>query len=223
MIVSADGLFYEYYPRISINEWNVKHVYKPISSGYIDDYPAELSKKITLIKYFRANFLERTRNRQVTREEVEDSTRGGPTSNMPFVIKWLLKDGGSIIMLSTGAILVRYEGGTIMNVEAPFDDITFLDKFGVVSSMPLAKAISLGRDDIRRRLEFLTNNITDIIRRLSRNAAFFVCLIIAIITFFLETSYSCTMSTYWKSLPRYYCKYCNYWCVENKIVTLSFW
>ncbi|KAM7458382.1 hypothetical protein BLSTO_00850 [Blastocystis sp. subtype 1] len=25
------------------------------------------------------------------------------------------------------------------------------------------------------------------------------------------------MSSYWSSLPRYYCKYCNYWCVDNKI------
>ena len=30
------------------------------------------------------------------------------------------------------------------------------------------------------------------------------------------------MTTYWKSLPRYYCKYCNFWCVDNKIVFLLY-
>ena len=39
-------------------------------SGYIDDYPAELGKKITLVKYFRANFLERMTARDITKEEV---------------------------------------------------------------------------------------------------------------------------------------------------------
>ena len=29
------------------------------------------------------------------------------------------------------------------------------------------------------------------------------------------------MSSYWSSLPRYYCKYCNYWCVDNKIVAIT--
>ena len=40
---------------------------------------------------------------------------------MPFVIKWLIKEEASIIMLSTGAIQVRYDGGTILNLECPFD------------------------------------------------------------------------------------------------------
>lgn len=151
-------------------QWNFKQTFPPSNSGHIDNYPIELSKKITLIKYFRANFLERTQSRQLTKEEIEDTARRGPTQNMPFVLKWLIKEGGSICMLSTGAILVRYDGGTILNLESPFDDITFLDKFGIVSAMPLAKAITLGRDDINRRLEFITNNITDIVTKLSRNS-----------------------------------------------------
>ena len=169
MIVSSDGMFYEYYPRISITQWNVKATYVPVSLGHINDYPPELSKKITLIKYFRTNFLERARSRQISKEEIEDSTRGGPSQNMPFVVKWISRDENSICMLSTGAILIRYEGGTILNLEAPFDDITFLDKFGIVTSMSLSKAISIGRDDVRRRLQFVTNYISEIVTKLSRH------------------------------------------------------
>ncbi len=87
---------------------------------------------------------------------------------MPFALKWLVKGTAAICMLSTGAIQVRYEGGTILNLEAPFDDITYLDKYGVVSSMPLAKAVGMNRDDLIRRLEYVTNNISEIVTRLSK-------------------------------------------------------
>ena len=90
------------------------------------------------------------------------------------MIKWLIKEEASIIMLSTGAIQVRYDGGTILNLECPFDDVTFLDKFGIVTAVPLAKAVGLGRDDLRRRLDYITNNISEIVTRLSRKE-FFVC------------------------------------------------
>ena len=95
--------------------------------------------------------------------------KGGPAKNLPFVIKWLIKEEASIIMLSTGAIQVRYEGGTILNLECPFDDVTYLDKFGMITAVPLAKAVGLGRDDLKRRLAYVTNNITDIVTTLSRN------------------------------------------------------
>ena len=37
----------------------------------------------------------------------------------------------------------------------------------------------------------------------------------------LHRSFFCgIMSSYWKSLPRYHCTYCNYWCVDNKIVLI---
>ena len=75
-------------------------------------------------------------------------------------------------MLSTGAIQVRYEGGTILNLECPFDDVTYLDKFGMITAVPLAKAVGLGRDDLKRRLDYVTNNITDIVTTLSRNHYF---------------------------------------------------
>ena len=171
-------MFFEYHPRISIQQWNAGAVFPPAISGHIDDYPPELSKKITLIKYFRTNFLERLGNREITKEEVgerrgaerktEDSAKGGPSQNMPFVLKWLIKETASICMLSTGAIQVRYEGGTILNLEPPFDDVTFLDKYGVVSSIPLAKAVGMGRDDLMRRLEFITNSLSEIVTRLSK-------------------------------------------------------
>ena len=48
-------------------------------SGYIDDYPAELGKKITLVKYFRANFLERMTARDITKEEVGEFISGNFT------------------------------------------------------------------------------------------------------------------------------------------------
>lgn len=128
-----------------------------------------MSKKITLIKYFSTNFQERSKKRELSKEEIEDAAKGGPKQNMPFVVKWLIKEGGSICLLSTGAIQVRFEGGTIFNLESPFDDVTFLDKYQIVSSMTLAKAVSSGRDDIHRRLSFITNNITEIVTRLSRN------------------------------------------------------
>lgn len=135
---------------------------------------------------------------------------------MPFVVKWLIKEGGSICLLSTGAIQVRFEGGTIFNLESPFDDVTFLDKYQIVSSMTLAKAVSSGRDDIHRRLSFITNNITEIVTRLSRNvrnqfnilAELFFFIIISLLTSFqfrwlltgnhyLDTTVSTAISGVW--------------------------
>ena len=80
IIVSGDGMFFEYHPRISIQQWNAGAVFPPAISGHIDDYPPELSKKITLIKYFRTNFLERMGTREITKEEVGDDEelRGRP-------------------------------------------------------------------------------------------------------------------------------------------------
>lgn len=70
-MVSSDGMFFEYHPRISIQQWNIDELFPPSVSGHIDDYPDELSKKITLIKYFRTNFLERMTNREISKEEVK--------------------------------------------------------------------------------------------------------------------------------------------------------
>ncbi|CBK23376.2 uncharacterized protein [Blastocystis hominis] len=169
IVVSSNGLYYEYHPRISIKEWNRSQQFPPLYKGSIDDFPAEISKKITLVKYFRTTFHERANNREISKEELEDIAKGGPAKNLPFVIKWLIKEEASIIMLSTGAIQVRYEGGTILNLECPFDDVTYLDKFGMITAVPLAKAVGLGRDDLKRRLDYVTNNITDIVTTLSRN------------------------------------------------------
>ena len=169
IIVNADGSYYEYHPRISIKQWNFKQTFPPSQCGHIDCYPPELSKKITLIKYFRTNFLDRAQYRPISKEEIDDKTRGGPNRDMPFVIKWLVKEDSSICFLSTGAILVRFEGGTILNLESPFDDVTMLDKFGLVSSMTLSKAIAKNRDDINRRIQYITNSITDIVTKLSHH------------------------------------------------------
>ena len=70
-MVSSDVMFLEYHPRISIQQWNVDERFIPSVSGHIEDYPEELSKKITLIKYFRTNFLERMTNREISKEEVK--------------------------------------------------------------------------------------------------------------------------------------------------------
>ena len=44
-----------------------------------------------------------------------------------------------------------------------------LDKFGLVSSMTLSKAIAKNRDDINRRIQYITNSITDIVTKLSHH------------------------------------------------------
>ena len=69
-MVSSNGLYYEYHPRISIKEWNRSQQFPPLYKGSIDDFPAEISKKITLVKYFRTTFRERANNREISKEEV---------------------------------------------------------------------------------------------------------------------------------------------------------
>lgn len=69
-MVSSNGLYYEYHPRISIKEWNRLQQFPPLYKGSIDDFPAEISKKITLVKYFRTTFRERANNREISKEEV---------------------------------------------------------------------------------------------------------------------------------------------------------
>ena len=49
-MVSSNGLYYEYHPRISIKEWNRLQQFPPLYKGSIEDFPAEISKKITLVK-----------------------------------------------------------------------------------------------------------------------------------------------------------------------------
>lgn len=70
MVISSNGLYYEYHPRISIKEWNRFQLFPPLYKGSIDEYPAEISKKITLVKYFRTTFHERANNREISKEEV---------------------------------------------------------------------------------------------------------------------------------------------------------
>ena len=69
-MVSSNGLYYEYHPRISIKEWNRLQQFPPLYKGSIEDFPAEISKKITLVKYFRTTFRERANNREISKEEV---------------------------------------------------------------------------------------------------------------------------------------------------------
>lgn len=71
--------------------------------------------------------------------------------------------------MSTGAILVRFDGGTIMNFEPPFDDLTYLDKYGVVTAMSLSKALSMGRDDIARRLQYTLNQLYSFTHEISKS------------------------------------------------------
>ena len=69
-MVSSNGLYYEYHPRISIKEWNRLQQFPPLYKGSIEDFPAEISKKITLVKYFRTTCRERANNREISKEEV---------------------------------------------------------------------------------------------------------------------------------------------------------
>ena len=83
------------------------------------------------------------------------------------MIKWVNQEAASFCFLSTGAIVVRFDGGTIMNLEPPFDDLTYFDKYGIVTSMPLAKAVEMGRDDIMRRLNFICNHVCEFVKSMN--------------------------------------------------------
>eukprot|EP00736_Rhodelphis_marinus_P010460 Rmarinus@m.20328 len=123
-----------------------------------DDYPQDLSKKITLLKHFRDYLLEHTpRGHEVpdsSRRPLQRATPDAPEGpGLVYVKKWYRTQSANIFRLSNKCIQVCFKDFTEIVLSSEARIVTYRDKQRKRTSYPLS-AIPNDRPDLVKRLRY---------------------------------------------------------------------
>ena len=118
------------------------------SSYYIDDYPKELQKKVTLLTHFK-NYLEGEENNEEKKEENE--IKDNP---FPYVKKWMRTRHAMVFKLSNKLVQVCFQDKTEIILSGETKAVTYSNKKGEKMNYPLSNALEISNYEMVKRLKY---------------------------------------------------------------------
>lgn len=173
----------EYYARVkevvTRNNTNVVHARDQRETFHMDTYPESLTKKVTLIKYFRS-YLARGRSGREGVQVVRcspfiDQTAQTPLGELPitdgngngggvvYVKRWLLTPQAIIFRLSNRTIQVCFHDKAEVILSSESRVVTYTDAGGRRVTMALAAVASRSRE-IAARLRYTKDILCELIQ-----------------------------------------------------------
>eukprot|EP00756_Hemistasia_phaeocysticola_P017739 Hpha_TRINITY_DN15552_c1_g6::TRINITY_DN15552_c1_g6_i1::g.106390::m.106390/K06631/PLK1; polo-like kinase 1 len=137
----------------------------------IEDYPATLKKKITLINYFRA-YLHKAKGKvpKENQQEVvtcslasEHCAAPAQPRDLVYVKRWLRTDRAVIFRLSNKSVQVCFFDKTEIILSSEARLVTYTDESGARSTFSLSSMISHPQQEIAQRLKYTKNIICKLI------------------------------------------------------------
>ena len=119
----------------------------------LNEHPEELKKKITLLQYFKA-FLETDTN--ITLQEFDN--------NLPiYVKKYMNTRHGILFRLSNKTVQMNFSDHSELTLNCDLKLVTFANRKGDRTQMPLTKAVKSTNIEITRRLKYTRDVIKHMI------------------------------------------------------------
>ena len=114
------------------------------SSYYIDDYPKELQKKVTLLTHFK-NYLEGEEKKE--ENEIKDNP-------FPYVKKWMRTRHAMVFKLSNKLVQVCFQDKTEIILSGETKAVTYSNKKGEKMNYPLSNALEISNYEMVKRLKY---------------------------------------------------------------------
>lgn len=159
-LCAADGASFDYITRSTVEQPAVR------STHTFDDYPADLQKKVTLLRHFRSCMANPD---SIGRRD--GATSGG--SNLPenkaprgnsqvYVRKWSRRGSAMMFQLSNKDIQVVFFDGTEVVLSSRAHMVTYSDKSSQTQSWALSRALDDPGPELARRLRYILSNLLDV-------------------------------------------------------------
>lgn len=132
-----------------------------VASNYkLDDYPKEMSKKVTLLQHFRS-YLE-VEGRSETKLEGEEET---PKEAPVYVKKWMRTRHAIMFRLSNKIVQVNFQDSTEIILSSESRVVTYVNKRGERNSYPLTSALESTNAEMTKRLKYTKDILTHMLNQ----------------------------------------------------------
>jgi len=167
IVLASDGEHFEYIDRCTTVEdgRGAKRRADALRQAHcLSSFPADLKKKVTLLKHFKSHLLEEQGKKgNVAAEEAASLAGGSPRSGMEYVKKWVRTRHALLFRLSNKTVQVSFMDGTSITLCSELPAITYVGKDGSRSHHLLASINSEERGDISKRLKYTKDILQQLI------------------------------------------------------------
>jgi len=164
IVLASDGVCGEYVDRSPAPTDGGPKPEAHRTSFTLSSFPPELNKKVTLLKHFRGYLLEQYKSQTVKCEEESAAMAvGGPSSNIPFVKKWVKTRHAILFRMSNRVVQINFFDHTAIVLSSDSHRMTFVSKDGTRTHHGLASVMGEGRPDIAKRLKYTKDILSQLI------------------------------------------------------------
>ena len=163
-IVSENrGTSFYYYERKAISSTEKQDV---LTKYLFTDYPKELQKKVTLLEHFKSYLQSSTAQQSASHRHAEennanpDLTIPKPTPGSVYVKKWMRTRHAIMFRLSNKIVQVNFQDHTEILLNSDNRLVTYVNKRGERSIMPLSQALDSNNQEMTKRLKYTKDILT---------------------------------------------------------------
>jgi hypothetical protein len=154
---APDGSHFYYIPRRTAETRGVRSKYT------FDNYPADLQKKVLLLKHFRQSIgTDALTNLGATTGESSlptDNWIPQPDTSEVYVHKWSRSGSAIMFAMSNKDIQVVFFDTTEVVVSFTGQMVTYRDKHGILQSLPLSVAVHSPGSDLAMRMRYILSKL----------------------------------------------------------------
>jgi len=130
----------------------------------MDSYPRELSKKVTLLEHFK-NYLQSSRAQSCARPlssrgEIDYRKEQNYKPGSIYVKKWMQTKHAIMFRLSNKIVQVYFTDHTEIHLNSESRLVTYVNKLGNRSVMPLNQALDSNNTEMTKRLKYTKDILT---------------------------------------------------------------
>ena len=135
-----------------------------------NEFPKELQKKVTLLEHFKSYLKSSTAQQSASHKHapLQNTQPSGGTGGSVYVKKWMRTRHAIMFRLSNKIVQVNFQDHTEILLNSDNRLVTYVNKKGERSIMPLSQALDSNNQEMTKRLKYTKDILT---HRLNNNAA----------------------------------------------------
>lgn len=160
-ISAANGSRFDYITRSTAEQPAVR------STHTFEDYPADLQKKVTLLRHFRAcmsspDTIGRRDGATLGESSLPKQASIGSAGSQVYVRKWSKRGSAVMFQLSNKDTQVAFFDGTEVVLSSRAHMVTYCDKSGQRQSYSVSHALDSPGPELARRLRYILSNLLEV-------------------------------------------------------------
>ena len=157
IVVAQNDVMFYYYERRAVSSTEKQDV---MSRYSFNEYPKELQKKVTLLEHFKSYL---SQNKVQSSSQPDNIEQVKVTPGSVYVKKWMRTSHATMFRLSNKIVQVNFKDRTeiLLNSESRF--VTYVNKKGERSIMPLSLALDSNDAEMTKRLKYTKDILTSML------------------------------------------------------------